>query len=232
MIAAVTTVLNEIDIIDYTLEHLLNEGVDRIYVVDGGSADGTLELLYSLDGPVEVLERPQDGPFAQAEVMTSLAAMAGEDGADWIVPFDADEFWCDIPILLEQPDEVVKVFGRMYQYWSPILREPGWKPLPKVAFRYQPGVKVAQGNHDVSITGTTASGLTVREWQYRGPAHFIAKLKLNWQTMDRTLGPTQAAHYLMYEGWTDPQLRDEYERLAARGTIFDPIPILEEYARG
>jgi hypothetical protein len=215
--------LDEADIIGLTVRHLLDEGVDRVYVVDGGSDDGTLDVLYDLDGPVEVMEQPnRDRPFRQSEIMSALATIAGEDGADWIVPFDADEFWCGLGFLRETHHR--KVFARMAQYWSPSWREPGAKPLPKVAFRYEPGVTIAMGNHDCSVGGGMWSPIIVREWQFRSQEHFVAKVHRSLSTLDPALPVTEAAHYRTWARMTGDELATEYATLAARATVYDPIP--------
>jgi len=62
-------------------------------IVDNGSTDGTLELLCHLAGalPITVVSDPDS--FRQPEIVTRMAQQAARDGADWVLPIDADEFW-------------------------------------------------------------------------------------------------------------------------------------------
>jgi len=88
--AAVTMVRDEADIVEATVRHMLTQ-VDVVIVADNRSVDGTREILEGL--PVHLLNDPERG-YYQSEKMARLAHMARvEHGADWVVPFDADEWW-------------------------------------------------------------------------------------------------------------------------------------------
>ncbi len=94
---AVTTVLMVRDefplILDTIGHHLRNLRVDRLIVADNGSTDGTREVLGAMadaDARVRVVDRP--GGYRQAEIMSELYEMAVDEGADWVLPADADEF--------------------------------------------------------------------------------------------------------------------------------------------
>ena len=90
----VSMVRNEADIIGTTVLHHLSLGLDRILVLDNGSTDGTGEILRNLAEEDErVRYISDDSPFKQAEITTRLVRRARREGADWVLPFDADEFW-------------------------------------------------------------------------------------------------------------------------------------------
>ena len=74
---------------------MLAQGVDGIIVVDNGSTDGTRAALDALalgDPRVHVGTDSEPG-FYQGMKTSYLAHLAWRAGADWVVPFDADEFW-------------------------------------------------------------------------------------------------------------------------------------------
>lgn len=95
LVAAVTMVRNEADIIGHTVRHLLKQGVDLIIVVDNLSTDSTPRVLAELaaeDARVFVGRDTLDA-YHQNRKMSRLAYLAHRAGADWVVLFDADEFW-------------------------------------------------------------------------------------------------------------------------------------------
>ena len=90
----IVVVRNEADVIRLSILHHLALGLDRVLVIDNGSSDGTLGVLEQLhrDDP-RVHWWFDPGPFRQVSLRTVLARTAYWEGADWVVPFDADEFW-------------------------------------------------------------------------------------------------------------------------------------------
>lgn len=93
-VAGLCMVRNEADIVRVTVAHHLAQGFDSILLLDNGSTDGTDRILQELsarDGRVRWTSDHVE--WRQAELMTELAREARRDGADWVVPFDADEFW-------------------------------------------------------------------------------------------------------------------------------------------
>ncbi len=87
-------VRNEQHVIASCIGHLLTTvGVDRIYVVDNGSTDRTPDILQRIAlGTGQVVLESDPGDFHQDEVFTRLARRAAAEGADWVLPADADEF--------------------------------------------------------------------------------------------------------------------------------------------
>ena len=87
-------VRNEADIIRLNVLYHLASGIDRMMVVDNGSTDGTDKILHQLSLQHAGVRWSRDeGPFLPSRVMTKLAREAFEEGANWVVPVDADEFW-------------------------------------------------------------------------------------------------------------------------------------------
>lgn len=90
----VMLVRDEWDILPVTIGHHLAMGADEVWVTDNGSTDGTAELLDRLaSGDSRIRWRREDGPFDQAHLTTTLVHEAVADGADWVLPVDADELW-------------------------------------------------------------------------------------------------------------------------------------------
>lgn len=91
---AVGITRNEADVVRLSVLNLLRQGVDQVLILDNGSTDGTRECLRELARQAAVEWRPHDGHFRQNELATLLVREAFIRGADWVLPFDADEFWC------------------------------------------------------------------------------------------------------------------------------------------
>lgn len=187
-------VKDEADIVASTVGHLLTQ-VDHVIVADNGSTDGTREILAELD--VEVIDDP-DPAYYQSAKMTRLAHLAADQGAEWVVPADADEVWScpvdhDIATHLRGlgPQWLV-VAADLYDHVAtgidpdevdPVKRI-GWRrtepaPLRKVACRTRSDLVIAQGNHGASYNGgaTIRTGLQVRHFPYRSAEQFVSKAR-------------------------------------------------------
>ena len=189
--AAVSMVRDEADIVETTVRHMLTQ-VDIVIVADNRSVDGTREILDGL--PVHVIDDPERG-YYQSEKMTRLAHLARlEYRADWVVPFDADEWWFHpdgrIGDVLESIEHWPIVTAELYDHVATGDDPPGmspvaamsWRradpaPLPKVACRTAPDLVIHQGNHGANYTDPVpqTSGLHVRHFPYRSPEQFARK---------------------------------------------------------
>jgi Glycosyl transferase family 2 len=93
-IYAVMLARNEKNILGYSIYNALNiVGVDRILIGDNGSEDKTRQLLDQIARRDDRLAWTDlSGEYRQEELVNGLAQQAIADGADWILPLDADEF--------------------------------------------------------------------------------------------------------------------------------------------
>ena len=211
MIIAVTMVRDEADIIGHTLAHMLTQ-VDHVIVADNLSTDGTAAILHSFDH-VTVINDHERGYF-QADKMTRLAHQAGDMGASWVVPFDADEAWY-LPDLGTVDADVVQV--RPYVYVpqpsdpddpNPITRITWRLPQPerqfKVCFRYHPAAELHMGNHDVDRPGGRVQAGTVRHYQYRTVEQVRRKVSNGVEAYDATGLPSMyGTHWRELHAHTD-----------------------------
>lgn len=195
-VIAIATVRDEADIIRATVERMLAQ-VDVVIVADNRSVDGTREILEQL--PVTLIDDPEVG-YWQSQKMTALAERARDEGAEWVVPFDADEVWLArdgrriADALLELPDSTLIARADLYDHVStghdpggdPVTRMAwrrlGAAPLPKIACRAMPGLVVQQGNHGAwfdhtDLPPTISNVLTVRHFPYRSVEQFISKAR-------------------------------------------------------
>ncbi len=179
-LAGITIVRNECDIIEAFVRH--NAAVlDRLYILDNDSGDGTLEILQRLAAsrlPIEI-KRDEVLPFYQAAKTTALAKNALADAAwDCLLPLDGDEFLVvddrgafEKEIASLAPDEAGLLVSDQYaptesddmaeldsvrRIIHRIVVEPALPPFHgKVivphAIASLPNTRIGEGNHHISV---------------------------------------------------------------------------------
>ncbi len=176
---AVTMVKDEADFIEYSIRHMLTH-VDSLIVADNMSTDGTLEILARLwlEFPERMLvEIDKEVGYYQASKMSRLIDMAIDRGADWVIPFDADELW------VAESGEFRDAFKNDAEALRIPVRDHG--PLPptpsKVAVRGIEGIRVTQGNHGATLRGlparTIESSLVIHHFPYRSQEQYERKIR-------------------------------------------------------
>ena len=244
MIIGVSMFRDEKDIAAWTLLHLFDQGVDRIVVADNLSVDGTREILDAIARtyPLTVIDDP-DPAYYQADKMTRLAHVAGEMGAEWVLPFDADEYWYSPhgtirDTLSTVPADVVKAWGWDHipqrtdsceadPFRRIVHRRQETQKLPKVAFRYASDAKLHMGNHDVDRAGTRIDhALAYRHFGYRSYSQMVRKLRNGREAYEATdLHPMYGTHWREGGAKPDDVLRKEWDAfLSEPGLVYDPAP--------
>ena len=229
-VAAVCTAFHDADIVGYVKKHLESQGIQRIYFALDKDDEATKEAVAEGDS-YQVLFEGWPGNFDQIAVTQALIDWAIEDGCDWVLPFDADEFWMPNDLtqtLLEffeqVPEGVDIIHAGMYQHHDWNFKELFPKALPKVAFRAYPQAQISFGNHTVDgLPGKIGGGLMLREIQYRSFTHFIQKVGMHNSRPDLP-DELQGFHHKQFADKDWMELRSawrEYERVE---TIWDPIP--------
>lgn len=249
----VSMVRDEADVIAGTLAHLADE-VDHLLVADNGSTDGTREILAELEDtlPLTVLDDPEVG-YYQSRKMSALAEQAAGLGAEWIVPFDADEIWFARDerigiVLAALPCSIAWAsltnhFGTAVDPVDPdpfrsiVWRQAAPAPLPKVAFRWEPGAVIHQGNHGVTLPSDPAGVqiLEVRHFPYRSAEQFVRKARNGAEAYRATdLPEDQGAHWRSYgdilDRFGEEGLADVYRQHfwffspTDSGLVHDPAP--------
>jgi hypothetical protein len=242
---AVTMVRDEADVIGGTIRHLINEGVDGIIVANNGSTDQTWgEAAAAAHGSGVQLRMVEDPEVAyyQSRKMTALASWAHDEGATWIVPFDADELWYArgedrlADYLRSLPPKVGVVRAELYNHFATSIdvpdpspfrslvyrqREPG--ALPKVAVRWCPELVIHQGNHSATHPamsqpgGAIDSAVELRHFPFRSFEQFVRKARNGAEAYKATdLDPSVGAHWRQYgeilERHGEDALREVWER--------------------
>jgi glycosyltransferase involved in cell wall biosynthesis len=233
---------DEEDIVRENLDFHLTQGVDRVIVTDNGSEDDTLEILreYEAQGAVRLLVEPTDD-YSQGRWVTRMARLAADEGADWVINNDADEFWWPLSGTLKSTfeglaDDVGTVVAHRtnfvprpedgHRFWERMtLREreslnPLGKPLPpKVAHRAHREITVVQGNHRVEgpeLGDRVDDGsIDILHFPMRTYAQFENKIVKGGRAYARNRElphRTGRTWRRLYELWEKGELRNHYER--------------------
>lgn len=234
MIAAVSTVRNEVDIIESSIKHLLNEGVELVLVADGRSTDGTRDLLQDLKETMggRVNWYDDGGEWRQQTWVDKLALIASDEGADWILPVDADEYWrCPdgrplSDALADVPEHVTVLQAMLFHHSSWEMKVVPAEGLPKVAYRPAPDAWIGPGNHTVSRAGEHLGGLIeIRHFQYRSYEHFCRKVAERIETLPPDIRARgDGGHIMRLDGVSENEMRAAWAELEAREQVYDPIP--------
>jgi hypothetical protein len=232
---------DEEDIVRENLDYHLAQGVDRVIVTDNGSEDSTVEILreYEAQGVVRLLiERSDD--YSQGRWVTRMARLAADEGADWVINSDADEFWWprsgtlkstfeglgeEVGILVAHRTNFPPSAEDGRRFWERMtLREREslntlGKPLPqKVAHRAHPEITVVQGNHRVKGVDLGESlddeSIDILHFPMRTYAQFENKIVKGGRAYERNreLPPRAGRTWRrLYEVWKEGELRSHYE---------------------
>lgn len=155
IVTAIMMVRNEQNILPISVGYLLNEvGVDRLIIADNGSTDLTLKILSRLSQmDARVRWTDVSGPYHQAEIVTELAREECRNGAHWIIPNDADEFfWIKgqrLRDVLSSTDAGILLFGVcQFVQWSRVQRDH-LGAAEKMVFSVEPIGDVENGRRRV-----------------------------------------------------------------------------------
>ena len=237
---AVAMMRNEADTARHAIEHMLAQDVDAVVVADNGSTDETGQILESLSATHPVhLVRDDLMAYEQSAKMTALSMLARRAGADWIVPFDADELWFAVGRSVAEElrsSNATVVRAAMHNVFpgadddadeqDPFLRlgridsEPA--AYHKVAFRSYPFMELEMGNNEVIRRGRRSDGLFIAHFPWRSVAQMAGKLRHGRVAMEATeLHDLMGAHWRLGGTWNDDHITAVWDDLRAGRHVDD-----------
>jgi hypothetical protein len=225
---AVGMVKNEADIIVPVVENLFRQGVKGVLIADNCSTDETPALLASLaDSHPLYLAYDREVAYLQEIKMNLLCDWARRAGADWIIPFDADEFWfategtlgdflglCKADIAQAAMHNLFPASGVRFGEGPWRLEVTAHPTHAKVAFRSHRHALLAMGNHRVSRPGRTIGGLRVVHVPWRSYDQFRLKGTQGLEALSRTsLDPGKCRHWRYLGALSDDEAREVWRKI-------------------
>ncbi len=228
----VSVVRDELDVLPLVIDHLFAQGVAHVLIADNRSKDGTREFLTELaarDARVHVA-LDEEPAHHQSEKMTWLAHHAWRAGADWIVPFDADEFWFAPGRRLAEAlgASSAGIVHAHFHHMVPV--EPGPSDLVsaefildatgsrpgKVALRAHPLAEIGPGNHTASRVGGEAVGLAIAHAQYRSPTQVARKMRQGHAAAQLTGEDLSwfSPHWASGAALSDPEILEVWDNIS------------------
>lgn len=252
---------DEADVIEPVVRQLFAQGIDGCLVADNMSTDNTRAILIRLSREFSLtVLQDAEVRYLQSQKMTNLANAAHALGAEWIIPFDADEMFVSegAPVaeqLRRRRDSLDVLSIRMKNYVAtakdnpsdpnPLTREqwrqPGFNRLNKVVVRWQAGMTLAPGNHLVGMNGhnlqsSEPASITICHFQNRSPEHFIRKIRNEAKAYANAGLPEGVGYWHKFGHLTDSEIRAWWRKdyfvadPAAAGLVHEPAPYLAREA--
>lgn len=226
----ISMVKNEADIIDSVVRHMLDQDIDRILIVDNGSTDGTYEMLKELSRELPIsVGRDREPGYYQAHKMTALASRARRAGAEWVVPFDADEFWfapgTTVGAYLRSSG-VTRVQAAIHNAF-PTAENPRLSGLEgelrldvpphlmrKVASRTSPFLWIGMGNHTAMRSGSGLEDrLRILHLPWRSQEQLTRKVRQGAAAYAASSLKGVGGHWITQGALSDDGLQEVWDRL-------------------
>lgn len=222
---AVAMVKNEQDVIIDSIEHLYAQGIDQILVVDNLSTDSTYAMLQDLSQKYPLIVGKDHEPaYYQSAKMTILSDLALAHGAQWVVPFDADEFWYGTDGSLSQVLKENSSGSRILQasIYNQFPQPDGTWLIDtqahhdvKVAFKPTKHSIVQMGNHAVLRSGVPElEKLMIIHRPWRSLEQFIRKIRQGARSLELTNLPQELGyHWRVLGESSDAELEELWNKL-------------------
>ena len=241
---AVGVVRDEKDVLGQSLDHLLAQGIDHVLVADNLSSDGTRELLEqrAIDDPRIHVAVDVDPAHHQSEKVTYLANVAWRHGADWVLPFDADEFFFAVDrsvadLLRGESKAVVSAdFHHMVPTSGTAVINAATSFLldstpafpGKVAARTHPLLEIIPGNHAATRVGGVTRGLHIAHALYRSPEQLARKFRGGMKAAAASSSTVPGTHWVKGGQLSDSEIAGVWANIS-RGL---PEPRIDYLASG
>jgi hypothetical protein len=224
-------VKNEIDIIENNIRYLQTQDIDYFYIADNMSTDGTRQVLSELQKEYENIHIIDDNiiGYYQSIKMNKWARDCFNDGADIVIPIDADEVWYSLNneitlgnairasdaeiFVAKSTDYIPKDTDDMFEenFIKRIInKKSNSDSFSSVAFSCRENFGLEMGNHNVNNhDGKRVDDIIgIRHYQYRSYDQFVNKVKQGKEAYDHTHFPDyMGSHWRKLGSMTEDELR-------------------------
>jgi hypothetical protein len=242
-IVGITMLWNDEDIAECNVRHMLAE-CDAVIATDNNSTDHTREILSGINDPRLYVRGEPDFAYCQPRVYNAMSDWAREElKADWIVPFDSDEWWYSTTGAIRDalsPD-VPGYWVNAYTFRPHLSDDPAepnpfcrcrWRSPDQTLFKVAHQARLGRafnGAHGTSDSDTypVSQTLFIRHLPYRSLEQAKRKLRHGKLALEAGLLPecigshwriwgamSDDAFEAWWRGWTDP----------SNNPIEDPLP--------
>jgi len=166
MIIGVITIHDDHDILERCFKYHINSGVKMIGVVKHQSTPEANDIIHKYKDYIPVILDIKSDAYQQhlwlKSIRNQLIDRYRLSNTDWVVHFDADEFWTDLNILDDIPDNFSVVRTKDWTNYNPhntlihdislvkyvrLHTASSYQALPKVALRANKSLSTRMGNH-------------------------------------------------------------------------------------
>ena len=233
MIAAITMFKDEADILPHWFNSWIEKGVDKFYLCDNGSTDGSADIVEEYRKKADIYLMQSDrNDFPQRDVVNQLKTKALNDGFDLLFPVDADETlnlsetpFYNIRDWIASRDEYKPAYWcAEYQYKNIMPNGVYWfEPNHRKVFgRFLPHWNVSIGNHCIEeMTAFQENDVYLNHFQYRSYDQFKRKKMTFFQSFERAgyLDHNFVKQYRMYQQHGEAYLEQMWDNLL-RGIVW------------
>jgi len=227
MIAALMMFKDEADILPHWFNSWIEKGVDKFYLCDNGSTDGSADIVNEYSKKADIyLTQSSRNDFPQRDVVNELKIKALNDGFDLLFPVDADEtlslsatpFYTirDWIALLNEYHPAY--WCAEYRYKNNMPNGVSWfEPEHRKVFgRFRPHWNISIGNHCIEgKIGMQEDEVCLNHFQYRSWEQFRRKKMTFFRSFENAgyLDHNFVKQYRMYQQHGEAYLEQMWDNL-------------------
>jgi glycosyltransferase involved in cell wall biosynthesis len=223
---------DEADILPHWFNSWIEKGVEKFYLCDNGSTDGSVDIVEAYKQKADIyLMHSYRNDFPQRDIVNQLKAKALNEGFNLLFPVDADEtlnlsetpFYTITDWISSRPQYKVGFWCAEYRYKNHMPNGVYWfEPEHRKVFgKFKPYYNISIGSH--CIEGRPAiqeNEVYLNHFQYRSWEQFRRKKITFFQSFERAgyLDHNFVKQYRLYQQHGEEYLEQMWDNLL-RGVV-------------